>query len=129
MLTNASQHNLTRLNYSKQHIKPHPNPSWGKPSFRVKSKMAAIIKPVIYIFFQITIISELSIVEPHIICFFHTIFLWDSICLHLKFLRCQNKAIFKVKVKLVLKCEQLAFLSAQMPKYLIYKNVNKCFST
>ena len=31
-------------------------------------------------------------------------------------------AIFKVKVKLNLKC-------AQMPKYLIYENVNKCIST
>ena len=51
MLTNASQHNLTRLKYLKQHIKPHPNPPWEKPRFRVKSKIAAIIKPVIYIFF------------------------------------------------------------------------------
>ena len=51
MLTNASQHNLARLKYLKQHIKPHPNPSWGKPRFLVKFKMAAIIKPVIYIFF------------------------------------------------------------------------------
>ena len=50
MLTNASRHNLTRWKYLKQHIKPHPNPPWGKPRFRVKSKMAAIIKPVIYIF-------------------------------------------------------------------------------
>ena len=30
---------------------PQPNPPWGKPCFRVKSKMAAIIKPVILIFF------------------------------------------------------------------------------
>ena len=49
-LTNASQHNLTRLKCSKKHIKPHPNPHWKKPRFRVKSKMAAIIKPVIYIY-------------------------------------------------------------------------------
>ena len=47
MLTNASQHNLTRLQYLKQHIKPHPNPPWEKPRFRLKSKMAAIIKQVI----------------------------------------------------------------------------------
>ena len=103
MLTDASQHNLTRilynLKYLKQHIKPHPNISWGKPRFRV---------------------------EPHIICFLHN-FLRDSICLHFTFLRCQTEAIFKVKVKLVLKCEQLAFLSAQMQKYLPDKNVNKCF--
>ena len=51
MLANASQHRLPRLKYLKQHIKPRPNPPWGKPRFRVKSKMAAIIKPVIYIFF------------------------------------------------------------------------------
>ena len=31
----------------KSPIKPHPNPPWGKPRFRVESKMAAI-KPVIY---------------------------------------------------------------------------------
>ena len=51
MLTNAFQHNLTRWMYLKQHIKSHPNPPWGKPRFRVKSKMAAINKPEIYIFF------------------------------------------------------------------------------
>ena len=51
MVTNASQHNLTRLKYLKQHIKPHPNPPLGKPRFRVKSKMAAIIKLIIYIVF------------------------------------------------------------------------------
>ena len=51
MLTNASQNNLTWLKYLKQHIKPNSNPPWGKPRFRVKSKMAAIIKPVIYIVF------------------------------------------------------------------------------
>ena len=48
MLTNACQHNLTRLKYLKQHIKPHPNPAWEKPCFRVKSKMVAIIKPVFF---------------------------------------------------------------------------------
>ena len=48
MLTNVSQHNFTRLKYLKQHIKPHPNPPWEKPRFRVRSKMTAIIKPVIY---------------------------------------------------------------------------------
>ena len=48
MLTNVSQHNFTRLKYLKQHIKPHPNPPWEKPRFRVRSKIAAIIKPVIY---------------------------------------------------------------------------------
>ena len=58
MLTNSSQHNLTLLKYLKKHIKPHPNPPWGKPCFRIKSKMAAIIKPVIYIYIYITIISE-----------------------------------------------------------------------
>ena len=51
MLTNTSQHNLTWVKYLKQHIKPDPNPPWGKPRFRVKSKMAAIIKPVIFIYF------------------------------------------------------------------------------
>ena len=51
MLKNAFQHNLIRSNYLKQHIKPHPNPPWGKPRFRVKSKMAAN-KPVIYIYFE-----------------------------------------------------------------------------
>ena len=53
MLTNASQHNLTRLKYLKQHIKPHPNPPLGKPRFRVESKMAAINKKNsnLYIFF------------------------------------------------------------------------------
>ena len=51
MVTNASQHNLTWLKYLKQHIEPHPNPPWGKSRFRVESKMAAIIKPVIYIVF------------------------------------------------------------------------------
>ena len=50
MLVNVCQHNLTRWGYVKPHIKPHPNPPWGKPRLRVKSKMAAI-KPVIYIFF------------------------------------------------------------------------------
>ena len=34
----------------KTPMKPHPNPLWGKPRFRVKSKMAAI-KPVICVFF------------------------------------------------------------------------------
>ena len=51
MLTNASQNNLTWLKYLKQHIKPNPNTLWGKPRFRVESKMAAIIKPVIYVVF------------------------------------------------------------------------------
>ena len=77
MLTNAFQHNLTRWKYLKQYIKPHPKPPWGKPRFRVKSKMAAIIKPVIYIYFlNRYIISELNIVEPHIIhvCFFALFF-------------------------------------------------------
>ena len=46
---NAFQHtcNLTRSNYLKQHIKLYSNPPWGKPRFRVKSKMATI-KTVIY---------------------------------------------------------------------------------
>ena len=48
MLTNASQHNFPRLKYLQRQIKPHPNSPWGKPRFRVKSKMAAIIKPEIY---------------------------------------------------------------------------------
>ena len=70
MLTNAFQHKLTRWKYLKQHIKPHTNPPWGKPRFRVKSKMAVIIKPVIFIFF----ISELNIVEPHLMFFSHYFF-------------------------------------------------------
>ena len=84
MLTNAFQHNLTRWKYLKQHIKPHPNLPWGKPRFRVKSKMAAIMKPVIFIFFlNRYIVSELNIVEPHY-------FLGHSICLHFQFLRDQT---------------------------------------
>ena len=63
--------------------------------------MAVIIKTVIYIFFLIAIILELSIVEPHIILFL-TIFLRDSICSHLKFMKGQTEVIFKVKVKLSL---------------------------
>ena len=42
-----------------------------------------------------------------------------------KFLRGQTEVLFKVNVKL----DNYHFLSAQMPKYLIYKNVTKCFST
>ena len=103
MLTKASQHNLTRLKYLRQHIKPHPNPPWEKPRFRVKYKMVAIFKPVIYIFFLIAIISEISIVEPHIIWFFSHFFLRDSICSRLKFMKGQTEVIFKVKVKLSLK--------------------------
>ena len=52
MLTKVFQRNLTRRGHVKTPIKPHPNPPWGKPCFRVKSKMAAI-KPVIYVFFLI----------------------------------------------------------------------------
>ena len=50
MLANVVEHNLTRWGYIKTHIKLHATPPWGKPRFRVKSKMAAI-KPVVYIFF------------------------------------------------------------------------------
>ena len=46
MLTKVFQRNLTQWGY----VKPHSNPPWGKPHFRVKSKMAAI-KPVIYLNF------------------------------------------------------------------------------
>ena len=52
MLTKVFQRNLTQLVHVKTPIKPHPNPPWGKPRFRVKSKMAAI-KPVICVFFLI----------------------------------------------------------------------------
>ena len=37
---------MTQWSHVKTPIKPHPNPSWGKPRFRVKFKMAAI-KPLI----------------------------------------------------------------------------------
>ena len=50
MLTKVFQRNLTPWGYVKPPIKPHPNPPWGKPSFQIKSKMAAI-KPVIYVIF------------------------------------------------------------------------------
>ena len=43
MLTNVSQHNFTRLKYLKQHIKPHPNPPWEKPCFRVNSKWPPLL--------------------------------------------------------------------------------------
>ena len=52
MLTKGFQRNLNRWGHVQTLIKPHPNPSWGKPSFRVKSKMAAI-KPVICVLFLI----------------------------------------------------------------------------
>ena len=42
---------LTPWGYAKPPIKPHPNPPWGKPRFRVKLKMAAN-KPVIYVIFK-----------------------------------------------------------------------------
>ena len=47
MLTKVFQRNLTQWGYVKSPIKPHPNPSWEKPRFRVKFKMAAI-KPVFF---------------------------------------------------------------------------------
>ena len=56
MLTNVNkvnkvfQWNLTQWGHVKTPIKPHPNPLWGKPRFRVKAKMAAI-KPVICVHF------------------------------------------------------------------------------
>ena len=49
MLTKVFQRNLTQWGYVKPHVKPHPNPPWGKPRLRVKSKKAAI-KPVIDVF-------------------------------------------------------------------------------
>ena len=52
MLANVFQHNLTRWGYIKTHIKPHSNPPWGKPRFRVKSKMAAIKPSNLCIFFK-----------------------------------------------------------------------------
>ena len=101
MLTNASQHNLTRLKYLKQHIKPHPNPPWGKPCFRVKSLMAAI--SYLYIF----ILNHYHFRTKHRRTTYNRFFLHyfsrDYICLHFKFLRSQIEAIFKVNVKLVLK--------------------------
>ena len=48
MLTRVFQRNLTSRGYVKPPIKPHPNPPWGKPRSRLKSKMPAI-KPVIYV--------------------------------------------------------------------------------
>ena len=50
MLTKVFQRNLTQSGHVKTPIKPHPNPPWEKPHFRVKSKMAAI-KPVFCVFF------------------------------------------------------------------------------
>ena len=47
---NKGSSNLTQWGHVKTRIKPHPNPPWRKPRFRVKSKMAAI-KPVICVFF------------------------------------------------------------------------------
>ena len=47
MLPKVFQRNWTQWGHVKTPIKPHPNPPWGKPRFRVKSKMAVIIKPVI----------------------------------------------------------------------------------
>ena len=47
MLTKVFQRNLTQWGYVRPLIKPHPNPPWGRPRFRVQSKMAAI-KPVIF---------------------------------------------------------------------------------
>ena len=52
MLTKVLQRNLTRWGHVKTPLKPHPNLPWGKPRFRVKSKMADI-KPVISVFFLI----------------------------------------------------------------------------
>ena len=46
MLTKVFQRNLTQWGHVKTPIKPHPKPAWGKPRFRVKSKMT-VIKPVI----------------------------------------------------------------------------------
>ena len=48
MLIKVFKRNLIPWGYVKPPIKPHPNAPWGKPRFRVKSKMAAI-KPVIYV--------------------------------------------------------------------------------
>ena len=50
MLTKVFQRNLTQWGHVKTPIKPHTNPPWGKPRFRVKSQMAAI-KPVISVIF------------------------------------------------------------------------------
>ena len=102
MLKKAFQHNLTRSNYLKQHIKPHPNLPWGKLRFRVKSKMAAN-NPVIYIYFYNRYHSRTKHDRATYIMSIRTIFFGDLIFSHLKFLRCQTKFIFKVKVKLDLK--------------------------
>ena len=51
MVTKVFKRNLIQGGHVKTPIKPHPNPPWGNPRFRVKSKMTAIIKPVIYIYF------------------------------------------------------------------------------
>ena len=55
--------------------------------------------------------------------FFHTIFLRDSICLHFKFLRCNTEAIFKVKVKLVLKMWTISIVKCTNAKI---SNLQKC---
>ena len=82
MLANVFQHILTRSSYIKTHIKPHPNPPWGKPHFRVKSKIAAI-KPVIYVLFfrkryHLRTKHRRAIYNMS----FRTIFLRASICSH-----------------------------------------------
>ena len=102
MVKNAFQHNLTRSNYLKQHIKPHPKPPWGEPRFWVKSKMAAIIKPLIYIYI---FLNRYHFRTKHrratYNMSFRTIFFGDSIFSHLKFLRGQTEFFFKVKVTLI----------------------------
>ena len=103
MLVNVFQHNLTRLGEVKTHIKPNPNPPWGKPRFLAKAKMAAI-KPVIYVF---VLINRYHLRPKHrratYNMSFRTNFLRAFICSQLKFIRGETEDIFKVKVKLDLK--------------------------
>ena len=103
MLTKGFQRNLTLWGHVKTPIKPHPNPPWGKPRFRVKSKMAAI-KPVICVFF---LINRYNLRTKQRTATYNmssrTNFLKDFISLHLKFLKGQTEVSFKVSVKLSLK--------------------------
>ena len=100
MLTKVFQRNLTRWGHIKTPIKPHPNPPWGKPRFRVKSIMAAI-KPVICVFF---LINRYNLTTKQRTATYNmssrTNFLKDFICSHIKNLKGQTEVIFKVKVKL-----------------------------
>ena len=99
MLIEVFQRNLTPWGYVKPPIKPHPNPHWEKPRFRVKSKMAAI-KPVIYvIFFKNHSHLRTKYRKATYNMFFRTAFSRDSICLHFIIYKRSIDVTNKVKVK------------------------------